>query len=153
MSCCQTQVRPILLFAQKVHLAVIDRLEDLIEGELSPRAQFLADYLLQQEKLLEEAVHQGLKRADAGTLNAFVDAKPSLDASGAFEPARIPDSPTVDDLTGTIFTTRDALIEVLRESARCASDRKVKELLLSFWKLEEAERNQLACSVMQLDGL
>jgi len=86
MSCCQTQVRPILLFAQKVHLAVIDRLEDLIDRDLSPRTQFLADYLLQQERLLEQAVHQGLKRSDAGTLNAFVDAKPSLDSSGAFEP-------------------------------------------------------------------
>ena len=131
----------------------MDRIEELTENASSPRVQFVAEYLLKQEKLLEAAVHESLKGAAPGTLDAFVDAKPSLDPEGVIQALCLPDVPTVDDLTGSIFKSRDLVIEVFRESARCAADRKVNELFLSLCKLEEGERNHLACSVMQLDGL
>ena len=153
MSCCQTQVRPILHYIHKIHLGLRDQLDDLIEKTLAPRSQLIAEYLLKQEKLLEEALHQSMKGADAGTLDAFVDAKFNLDSENVLEKAILPAAPGVDDLTGPFFIARDSIIEILKESARSASDRKAKELLLSLWKLEENERNLIARSVMQLDDM
>jgi hypothetical protein len=153
MSCCQTQVRPILKFAHGIHSGLIERLEELLEEGLLPRAQFVAEYLLNQEQRLEEAVNQGLKFGASGTLDAFVDAKLTLDVESVLEISRIPESPTVDDLTGAVFTVRDTLIDIFKESARCASDRRVKDLFLGLWRLEEGERNHIASAVMQLNEM
>ena len=153
MSCCQTQVRPILHFIHKIHSGLLDQLDDLIENKPAPRTQLIAEYLLKQEKRLEEALHQSMKGAEMGVLDAFVDAKFKLDSDQVLNTALIPPTPGVDDLTGAFFMVRDAIIETLKESARTASDRKAKELLLSLWKLEENERNLIARSVMQLDDM
>ena len=139
MSCCQTQVQEILDYVHALHVAVLDRYEILEEEALPPRQAFLLDYLLKQE--------------GDGVLKAFVDTNMSLDSDKVLEEARLPEHPSTDDLSRAAFLTRDAIIAALKESARCASDRKVKELFLSLWKLEESERNHIAMSLMQLDDL
>ena len=153
MSCCQTQVQEILDYVHALHVAVLDRYEILEEEAFPPRQAFLLDYLLKQEKNLDETVQRSLKQEGDGVLKAFVDTKMSLDSDKVLEEARLPEHPSTDDLSRAAFLTRDAIIAALKESARCASDRKVKELFLSLWKLEESERNHIAMSLMQLDDL
>lgn len=153
MSCCQTQVQEILGYVLALHLAVLDRYEILEEETLPPRQALLLDYLSKQEKILLETVQRSLKLEGEGVLRAFVDTKMTLDSDKILKDAKLPEHPSTDDLSRSAFTTRDAIIDALKESARCASDRKVKELFLSLWKLEESERNHFAMSLMQLADL
>jgi hypothetical protein len=136
-----------------LHVAVLDRYEILEEEALPPRQALLLDYLLKQERILNETVQRSLKQEGEGVLKAFVDTKMSLDSDKVLEEARLPEHPSTDDLSRAAFLTRDAIIAALKESARCASERKVKELFLSLWKLEESERNHIAMALMQLDDL
>ena len=153
MTCCQTQALEILLYVRKLHERVLDRYEELIDETLSPRSQFLTDYLCRQEKTLLQTIGQSLRNEGEGILKAFVDTRLDLDAQKILSDTDLPKVPSTDDLSHFAFLTRDAIIHALKESARSASDRKVKELFLSLWRMEEGERKHLAMTVMQLHDL
>lgn len=153
MTCCQTQALEILLYVRKIHEGVLDRYEDLVDKTLSPRAQFLNDYLYHKEKNLLETIGQSIRNEGEGVLKSFVDTRLDLDAQKILSDADLPKVPSTDDLSRAAFLTRDAIIHALKESARSASDRKVKELFLSLCRMEEGGRKHLSMTVMQFHDL
>jgi hypothetical protein len=148
-SCCK-QVKEFVTFGRQLHAAVARLYETLGEHADLERVRMLLDYLQRHERNLETALARFEKNSHNAILEAWLEYSPGLDVDQVVESIKLPEKPSSDDIFTAALKFDDTLIELYREVAAKAVDKKTREVFQNLLKLEESEKNQILRAALSL---